>query len=118
MQARTTFKNCSGRSLFGQRTRDCLDTSRCLKLRVGNDFPYNCLPFSQVFVVEAFNLRRGDTLTGSMSNSRFVSVELGKGQRERTALRKGASPAWHEEFDFSVWDIDEQVFVQVRDALK
>ncbi len=43
----------------------------------------------QVFVVEAFNLRRGDTLTGSMSNSRFVSVELGKGQRERTALRKG-----------------------------
>jgi hypothetical protein len=67
-----------------------------------------------VFVVEAFNLRRGDTLTGSMSNSRFVSVELGKGQRERTALRKGASPAWHEEFDFSVWDLDEQVFVQVR----
>jgi hypothetical protein len=66
-----------------------------------------------VFVVEAFNLRRGDTLTGSMSNSRFVSIELGKGQRERSALRKGASPAWHEEFDFSVWDIDEQVFVQV-----
>ncbi len=64
-------------------------------------------------MVEAFNLRRGDTLTGSMSNSRFVSVELGKGQRERTALRKGASPAWYEEFDFSVWDIDEQVFVQV-----
>jgi hypothetical protein len=67
----------------------------------------------QVFVVDAFNLKRGDTLTGSMSNSRFVNVELGKGQRERTALRKGASPAWHEEFDFSVWDIDEQVFVQV-----
>lgn len=67
----------------------------------------------QVFVVEAFQLKRGDTLTTNMSNHRFVTIELGKGQREQTNTKKGSSPHWFEEFNMSVWNLDENVLVQV-----
>jgi len=71
--------------------------------------------YLKVFVVEAFDLPQGDFLSGAMSNQRFVRIELGKGQQEQTDNKKGAQPGWFEEFNFSVWNLDESVCIQVFD---
>jgi WD40 repeat protein len=71
--------------------------------------------YLKVFVVEAFDLPAGDFLSGAMSNMRFVKIELGKGQQEQTDNKKGSSPGWFEEFNFSVWNLDESVCVQIFD---
>lgn len=47
-------------------------------------------------------------------HGRFVTLELGKGQKEQTSNKKGTAPHWFEEFNLSVWDLDESVVVQVR----
>jgi Ca2+-dependent lipid-binding protein len=50
-----------------------------------------------------------------LRGNRFVTLELGKGQLEQTSHKKGSSPHWFEEFNLSVWDLDESVLVQVWD---
>jgi len=73
------------------------------------------LGYLKVFVAEAFDLPRGDLLSGIMSNQRFVKVELGKGQKVETKYRSGRSPQWYEEFDLDIWNVDERVNIEIYD---
>ena len=73
------------------------------------------LGYLKVFVAEAFDLPRGDILSGTMSNQRFAKIELGKGQQAETKLKSGRSPQWYEEFDLDVWNVDERVNVEIYD---
>ena len=73
------------------------------------------LGYLKVFVAEAFDLPRGDLLSGIMSNQRFVKVELGKGQKVETKFRSGRSPQWYEEFDLDIWNVDERVNIEIYD---
>jgi len=73
------------------------------------------LGYLKVFVAEAFDLPRGDILSGIMSNQRFAKVELGKGQQVETKFKSGRSPQWYEEFDLDIWNVDERVNIEIYD---